>query len=389
MFSFLLAIIYVSFISLGLPDSLLGAGWPVMQHSLNVPLSYAGIISMIIAIGTIISSLFSGFLTRKLNTGLLTALSVATTAIALFGFSVSDSFIALCLWAIPYGLGAGAVDSALNNYVALHYSSRHMNWLHAFWGVGVSISPYIMSFCLTRQLGWNIGYRSVSFLQIILTVVLFCSLPLWKKKTTESNREIETAAPLKTAIKAKGVTYCLVSFFCYCAFECTAGLWASSYMAGIRGVTADTAARFASMFYLGVTGGRFLSGIVADKLGDRKMIRIGGIVMLIGVAMIILPVKTNWVALLGLVIAGLGDAPIYPCIIHSTPTNFGTENSQALVGVQMASAYLGTTLMPPLFGVLADNISLSLYPFYLAVLALTMLVMTHSMNGVVDRNKQL
>ena len=385
MVSLLLAIIYISFISLGLPDPLLGSGWPVMQLELGVPLSYAGIVSMIIAIGTIISSLSSDFLTRKLNTGLLTAISVATTAIALFGFSLSHSFIAICLWAIPYGLGAGAVDAALNNYVALHYSSRHMNWLHAFWGVGVSISPYIMSFCLINKLGWNMGYRSVSTLQLVLTVILFLSLPLWKKRAKSENGNEEASATLKDALKIKGVVFCLIAFFSYCAFECTAGLWASSYMAGARGVDAETAARFAAMFYLGVTGGRFLSGIVADKIGDRRMIQIGGIIMLIGVVMIILPLKTNTIALAGLIVAGLGDAPIYPCIIHSTPTNFGKENSQALVGIQMASAYLGTTLMPPLFGIIAENISLSLYPFYLAVLAVLMLFMTQLMNKIVDK----
>ncbi len=380
MYSLLLAIIYISFVSLGLPDSLLGSAWPIMREGFGVSLSYAGIVSMIISGGTIVSSLMSDKLTRKLGAGLVTAISVGMTALALFGFSLSGTFLSVCLWAIPYGFGAGAVDAALNNYVALHYSSRHMSWLHAFWGVGVSVSPYIMSFCLSRSFGWQMGYRSVAIIQIILTAALFFSLPLWKGKKREVGEEISAEVTLKNAIKIKGVPFVLVAFCAFCAFESTAGLWATSYMVEYRGVNPEIAARFAALFYLGITAGRFLSGFVADKIGDRNMIRIGACVVLCGVGMIILPVQSNTLALAGLLVAGFGSAPVYPCIIHSTPTNFGKQNSQALVGIQMASAYCGSTFMPPLFGVLAEHISISLYPLYLAFFITLMLVMTEIMN---------
>ena len=380
MVSLLLAIIYLSFISLGLPDSLLGAAWPIMRGELGVPLSYAGVVSMIISGGTIVSSLMSDRISRKLNTGLVTAISVLMTAVALFGFSVSGSFFVICLWAIPYGLGAGAIDAALNNYVALHYSSRHMSWLHAFWGVGVSISPYIMSFCLSHELGWSMGYRSVCVIQIVLTAVLFLSLPLWKRGECEEQGEAAPPLTLGQIFRIRGVPFVLIAFLCFCAFESTAGLWASSYMVEHRGVDPQVAARFAALFYLGITVGRFLSGFIADKLGDKNMIRLGTCIMLFGAVMIMLPVKTNVIALAGLLVTGFGSAPVYPCIIHSTPTNFGKQNSQALVGVQMASAYCGSTLMPPVFGLIAQYISIALYPFYLAFFIVMVIVMTALLN---------
>lgn len=380
MYSLLLAVIYLAFVSLGLPDSLLGSGWPVMQIELGVPLSYAGRVSMIIAGCTIISSLSSNYLTNKLGTGLVTALSVAVTTAALFGFSVSNSFSRVCLWAIPYGLGAGAVDAALNNYVAVHYSSRHMSWLHASWGVGVSISPYVMSYCLSHGLGWSVGYKSISVLQIALTTVLFLSLPLWKGNNHDDGEEEKQAVGIKQTLKIRGVPFVLVSFFGFCAFESVAGLWASSYMVGARGVDAETAARFAALFYLGETVGRVLNGFTADRFGDKIMIKSGILVMLIGVALMLLPVKTNAFTFAGLIAAGLGAAPVYPCMIHSTPSNFGNENSQALVGIQMASAYIGSTFMPPLFGIAAERISLTLYPLFLAFFAALMLVMTTALN---------
>ena len=383
MVSLLLAIIYIAFISLGLPDSLLGSAWPIMQGQLGVPLSYAGIITMIIAGGTIVSSLCADRVIRKLGTGLVTAISVALTAAGLMGFSFSTEFWMLCLLAIPYGLGAGAIDAALNNYVALHYSSRHMSWLHAFWGVGVTISPYIMSFCLTRNLGWEMGYRSVSFIQIGLTAVLFAALPLWKRVNTGSKQEEEvtpTVLSVPQALKLKGAPNVLFAFFCYCALESTAGLWASSYLVGFRGVDPETAASFAALYYLGITGGRILNGFIADKFGDRNMIRTGILVLATGVILVALPLPTTLPCLIGLVIIGLGCAPIYPCVIHSTPINFGKENSQSLVGIQMASAYTGSTLMPPLFGLIAQYISIGLYPLYLGIFTLVMLVMTESLN---------
>ncbi len=389
MYSLLLVIIYIAFISLGLPDSLLGSAWPVMQGELNVPVSYAGIVSMIISIGTIISSLMSERLTKKIKTGLLTAISVLITAVALFGFSISKSFIMLCIWAIPYGLGAGAVDAALNNYVAIHYASRHMNWLHCFWGVGAAVSPYIMSYSLQGGYGWNNGYRSVAIVQIILTVILFVSLPLWKRNNSGENgsgsneNESTEVLGLRNAIKIPGVKLVIVTFFGYCALESTAGLWASSYLVLHRGVDAEIAAQFGSLFFIGITLGRLLSGFISDRVGDKNMIRIGLAVIVIGVALVMLPISSNIAAFSGLIIAGLGCAPIYPAIIHSTPSNFGAENSQAIIGIQMASAYTGTTLMPPLFGFIAGKTSIALYPFYMMIFAVLMIIMSEKLNKTV------
>ena len=381
MFSILLAIIYVAFISLGLPDSLLGSAWPVMRLQFGAPLSFAGVISMIIAGGTIVSSLLSDRMTRKLGAGLVTAVSVAMTAAALLGFSISRSLAALCLWAIPYGLGAGAGDAALNNFVALHYSSRHMSWLHCFWGVGASVSPYIMGACLARSGSWEMGYRTVSVIQVALTAGLFLSLPLWREKKGAAGADGGRSGPalgLKGALRIPGVPFILLAFFAYCAAETTAGLWASTYLVEVRGVDPQTAARFASLFYLGITFGRFLNGFVADRLGDRKLIRVGAAVMAAGAAMILMPV--NALALAGLVVFGLGCAPVYPSIIHSTPFNFGAENSQAIIGVQMASAYTGSTFMPPLFGLIAGAAGVRVYPFFLAAFIALLATMTERIN---------
>lgn len=389
MASLLLAVIYAAFISLGLPDSLLGSAWPIMQQALDVPLSFAGVVTMIITGGTIVSSLLSDRFIHRFGTGAVTAVSVAMTAVALFGFSISNAFWMLCLWAIPYGLGAGAIDAALNNYVALHYSSRHMSWLHAFWGIGVSASPYIMSFCLTRQLGWEAGYRSVSVIQAVLTVFLFLTLGWWKKVRHEtlSDDDEVVASPLSLskAVKVKGVPQVLLAFFGYCALETTAGLWATTYMVEYRRIDAETAARFAALFYLGITAGRILNGFVADRFGDKTMIRVGTMTQIAGVVLVALPISTTVVALCGLVVIGLGSAPIYPCIIHSTPRNFGREYSQSLVGIQMAAAYAGSTLAPPIFGVIAQYIHIGLYPLYLGIFAVLMWVMTERLNRIVAK----
>lgn len=393
MASLLIAIIYMAFISLGLPDSLLGSAWPVMYGQLGVPLSYMGLISMIISAGTIVSSFASDFLTRKLGTGLVTAISVFMTAAALFGFSAAGSFAALCVIAVPYGLGAGAVDAALNNYVALHYSSKHMSWLHCFWGVGAAVSPYIMGFCLTSGAGWQKGYLSVSIIQIVLTAILFLSLPMWKKRTsgTDGASEGESAAKplgLKGAFKIKGVPFVLAAFFCYCSMEATAGLWASSYLKEYRGTSEETAAMFASLFYLGITLGRFICGFVADRFGDKKMVRIGVIGAIFGIVLIILPLGTDIFALVGLVVTGVGCAPVYPSIIHSTPFNFGKENSQSVIGIQMAFAYIGTTVMPPFFGVIAENVGIYMYPFYLLLFAGALGLTSELLNKAVVSNRK-
>lgn len=391
MFHLLLAIIYLAFISLGLPDSLLGSAWPTMYQQFDVPVSYAGMISMIIALGTIFSSLQSDRLTRRFGTAKVTAVSVGITAAALFGFSISDSFWMLVLWAIPYGLGAGGVDASLNNYVALHYSSKHMSWLHCMWGVGASVGPYIMSYAMTGGKGWNMGYRYISFIQIVLTIALFISLPLWKKNpgvspatdAPETDNEKNTtdngkSLTLKEIFAIPGAKEILITFFCYCALEQTAGLWASSYLALHHGLTEEVAASYAALFFLGITLGRGISGFITIKLSDTAMIRLGQSIILLGILAMLLPFGDSF-ALIGLILIGLGCAPIYPCIIHSTPANFGADRSQALIGVQMAFAYIGTCLMPPLFGLIANYIQISLFPFFLLAVLILMYVMHEKM----------
>lgn len=373
MYLLLLAVIYLAFISLGLPDSLLGSAWPTVRVTFDVPLSYMGIISMIISGGTIISGLMSERLTKKFGTRAVTVTSVFLTAIALTGFSAVTEFWQMCLWGIPYGLGAGAIDAALNNYVALHYSSKHMSWLHCFWGVGTIISPYIMSYALTHT-SWADGYRSVSYLQFGIGAVLLLTLPLWKVNRNKAAEEGSSELlGLKGALKIKGVPFLLTGFFAYCAAEATTMLWASSYLEGVRGASKDEAAAFGSLFFIGITAGRFLSGFISDKLGDNRMIRLGTGIALLGVVLIALPFRVT--SLAGFVIIGLGCAPVYPCIIHSTPANFGAENSQGIIGIQMASAYVGSTFMPPIFGLIANHISLKLMPIYLAMFFVLLLVM--------------
>ena len=373
--SFLLGIIYLSFISLGLPDALLGAAWPNMYPEFQVPVSYAGMISMIIALGTIISSLQSDRLTRKFGTGKVTAVSVGITALALWGFSISHSFILLCLWAIPYGLGAGSVDASLNNYVALHYASKHMSWLHCMWGIGATLGPYIMGAVLSGGTTWNTGYGIISVLQIVLTAVLIFSLPKWKKQNTLSEETTsEKVLSLKEILAIPGAKAIMVCFFCYCAVEQTTMLWASSYLNLAKGVDARTAASFAGMFCIGITLGRGINGFIAMKLKDRQMIRMGQAIILTGIIIMILPFGQA-VSLIGFSLIGLGCAPIYPCIIHSTPEHFGAECSQAIIGGQMASAYIGTCLMPPLFGLIANHISIRLLPLYLLILLVLMVYM--------------
>ena len=375
MFHLLLAIIYLSFISLGLPDGLLGAAWPTIYPELSVPVSYAGILFAIISGGTVVSSLLSDRLTFRLGTGRVTAISVCMTAAALFGFASSDSYWMLCLWAIPYGLGAGSVDASLNNYVALHYTSRHMSWLHCMWGVGATVGPYIMGAVLSGGGHWSGGYRTVGFIQLALTAVLFLSLPLWKGRPQAEEGGAARPLPLKEVIAIPGAKQIMVTFFCYCALEQSTALWASSYLALYKGVPADTAAFFASMFFIGITAGRALNGFLTMKFTDTQLIRMGQGVILTGICAMLLPLGQG-ASIAGLILIGLGCAPIYPCVIHSTPAHFGAEHSQALIGVQMASAYIGNCLMPPLFGLIANHIHVALLPVYL-LLILGLMVWMH------------
>jgi len=376
MYLLLLAVIYLAFISLGLPDSLLGSAWPVMRTALDVPVSYMGIVSMIISGMTILSSLMSERLTKLFSTRAVTTASVFLTAAALFGFSLSSEFWQLCLWGIPYGLGAGTIDAALNNYVSLHYSSRHMSWLHCFWGVGTIVSPYVMSYALSHSV-WNSGYRMVSYIQFGITAVLLLTLPLWRVNGSVSEKaERKKVLGVKGALKIKGVPCLLLGFFSYCSAEATAMLWTSSYLVGVRHISEKTAAAFGSLFFIGITAGRFVSGLISDRLGDRTMIKLGTAIALFGTLCVILPFVSDIPALAGFIIIGIGCAPVYPCIIHSTPANFGRDNSQAVIGIQMASAYMGSTFMPPVFGILAENVSIKLMPYYIAAFLVLMIILT-------------
>lgn len=378
MFSLLLALIYVSFISLGLPDSLLGSAWPQMQESLGVSLSLGGVISFLITASTILSSLMSHQVIQRFGTGAVTMCSVALTALALFGFSLSNSFFALCLWAIPYGLGAGSVDAALNNFIALHCKAKHMSWLHCFWGIGATGGPYIMGLCLSRGMGWQAGYRTISFLQMALTLILLLSLPLWKKQELPLSGG-ETVRPQTPQwgklLKRPGVKAALTAFFFYSALELTTGLWGSSYMVAVRGISPETAAKWISLFYLGITAGRFFSGFLTLRFSDDAMVRLGEGTAIVGILLMLLPLH-NLFLCLGLILTGLGCAPIYPSLLHATPQRFGKSLSQSLMGTQMAISYLGSTTMPPVSGFLSEKISMGLYPVLLLVFALCMTILT-------------
>lgn len=376
MYSFLLALIYLAFISLGLPDSLLGAGWPVMHTELGVSVSFMGIISMVISGGTIVSSLLSDKLTHKFGTRAVTVASVFLTVAALFGFSFSGSFSMLIIFAVPYGLGAGAIDAALNNYVALHYKAKHMSWLHCFWGVGAIISPFIMSFAL-KNLNWNSGYRIVGFIQLAIALLLLVTLPVWKINKTESTADTKRVG-LTAALKIKGVPFLLIGFFAYCAAEATAMYWASTYFTEVKGISGDRAASFAALFYIGITLGRFASGFITERLGDRRMILLGTGILACGIMILLIPVRSYMTAFAAFLVIGFGCAPIYPCIIHSTPANFGAENSGAIIGIQMASAYVGSTFIPPLFGLFGNAVGFSVMPVYLLAFFALMIIMTEA-----------
>ena len=382
MINLLLAIIYLAFISLGLPDAILGSAWPTMSHDIGAQISWAGGISMVIFAGTIVSALLSDRITKRFGAGKVTFVSVALTALALLGFSFAPNYLVLIFLAIPYGLGAGGVDAALNNYVALHYESRHMSWLHCMWGIGASAGPYVMGFALSCGFGWSAGYQYIAIVQVILTVILFASLPLWNNrkshkllKPIQISKEYSKTLSFSEVLRIPGAKNIFIMFFCYCAIEQTAGLWASSYMVLYGSVNHVVAAGWASLFYVGITAGRFISGFLTMRFNDETMIRLGQLVMILGVIVLLLPLPNHIALVAGFVIIGLGCAPIYPCIIHSTPHYFGADKSQAIVGVQMASAYIGSMLMPAIFGFIGQNVSMSLLPAYLIILLSAMAFM--------------
>ncbi|MBU3160874.1 MFS transporter [Clostridium frigoris] len=388
MLTLLLIIIYLAFISLGLPDSLLGSAWPAMKTDLSVGLSSAGVIFMIVSFGTIVSSLFSDRLIKKIGTGKLTFVSVTMTAMALFGFSVAPSFIWLCIMAIPLGIGGGAVDASLNNFVALHYKAKHMSWLHCFWGVGATIGPIIMSLFISNNNQWKKGYATIAIIQLCLVFILFITLPLWKKVEKRYDKESEEEKITKTTnvFKIPGVKLALVSFVFYCATESTAGLWGSSYLVNYKGLSPGKAARWISLFYGGITLGRLLSGFLTMKLNNKILIRAGQITCIIGAVFLLLPLPIYF-SMIGLILVGLGCAPIFPCMLHETPQRFGKASSQSIMGIQMGFAYMGSMFMPPILGYIASKTSISIFPYFLLCCMLIMLLGSEKINGFIRKRR--
>ena len=383
MLTVLLVIVYIAFISLGLPDAILGSAWTMIYEDLNVPVSYAGLVTMIITGGTIVSSLFSGKMIKKFGTGKVTTFSVFLTAMGLLGVYFAPSFIWICLLAIPLGLGAGAVDAALNNFVANHYEAKHMNWLHCFWGIGATSGPFIMSFYLLKENGWRSGYATIGIIQAILVVGLFLSLPLWRKfeDSNEEEKETSTSINVGALLKLPGAKPTLIAFLCYCGIELTTGLWASSFLVFDSGLSAGLAAKWVSLYYLGITVGRFLAGFLSIKLNNKQMIRLGQLICLLGAVLLIIPFSNNF-KLVGLILIGLGCAPIYPAMLHETPNKFGQDLSQHIMGIQMATAYVGSTIVPPLFGMLSKFSGFGILPGFLLIFIVVMLLSTERANKI-------
>ena len=363
MFSLLLAaIIYIAFISLGLPDSMLGAAWPMMYADLNVPISYAGFISMTVCGGTVVSSIMYSRLARRIPTGIVTAVSVAMTALALMGFSFASSFPMIIALAVILGLGAGAIDAGLNNYVAIHFKARAMSFLHASWGIGTTVGPFLLSYLISIGLGWQEGYRILSTVQFIICIMLFASLPLWKK--AENAEKGDTTAPVPEYRRfCKGaVIPAILAFFAYCSMENTAMIWSATFLVEARGFSEGLAAVSAGVLFWGMTAGRLFSGFISDRLGDRKMLAIGETASLIAILLIaFIPGKLSVAALF---LLGFGFGPIYPSMIHQTPEYFGVERSSEIMGLEMASAYIGSMFMPPVFGLIGRRISMDVFPLF-------------------------
>jgi len=385
----LLPLIYLAYISMGIPDSMLGSAWPVVYPELSVSVSSAGVISMLIAASTIVSSLFTAKLVKALGNGLLTACSVLLTAGALFGFSCAEKFWVLCVLALPYGLGAGAIDSSLNNYLALHFAPRHMSWCHCIWGIGASIGPYLMGYSIGAGLGWRFGYSIVSVIQICLTAVLFCSLSVWntQKAVSFGAEEEETSITTRSALRKKGMKALLIAFFLCSGTEYMTSLWASTYLVSCRGATGEVAANAASLFFAGMTLGRLLAGFFANRLGDKQLIRIGVSWLIAGYILIALPFGTYVPAVVGLFLAGVGISPLYPSVIHETPIYFGREHSKAIIGVQMACAYTGNTLMAPIFGAVGGFAGYWIYPFVLIFCVIAIWLLTERVNRAAETRK--
>ncbi|MEH7082524.1 MFS transporter [Neobacillus drentensis] len=398
MATFFLVIIYMAFISLGLPDSLLGVSWSLMQTEFGAPLEAAGMLFMTIAGGTIISSFASGVVLKRFGTGMVTFFSCLMTAGALFGFYFAPSLVWLFICAIPLGLGAGAVDSGLNNYVASHYKAHHMSWLHCFWGVGATLGPVIMAQFISGQHSWRNGYLTIAGLQFVLVIILFFTLPLWKKvggnsnvNTTNEPENIDSVlsgadfANQKT-MQIRGVKLALISFLFYCGAESTMGLWGSSFLVNVKDLSVDAAAKWVSLYYAGITFGRFITGFITLKIGNRTLIRMGQGIALVGAALLFLPLPSTF-SLIGFIMIGLGLAPIFPCMLHETPTRFGQAHSQTIMGYQMAVAYTGSTFLPPLLGFIAAHSTIGIFPFVIAGFIALMLLGSEKLNAILNRNE--
>ncbi|MCT2536490.1 MFS transporter [Aquibacillus koreensis] len=388
----LLVIIYLAFISLGLPDSLLGAAWPVMHLDIGVPLETGGVLSMTAAVGTVVSSLASGKVIKRFGTGKVTVVSCLMTAMALLGFYFAPSILWMVLFTIPLGLGAGAVDTALNNYVALHYKAHHMSWLHSFWGVGATLGPIIMALFIAGKNGWRGGYLTIAVIQMILVVILLLSLPLWRRVSKEQHAEsVDTEALVSSTtdndlsqvkpLQIKGVKFAMLTFLFYCGVETSVGLWGSSFLVNVKELPAAVAAQWVSFYWGGLTVGRFLTGFITFKMSNRNLIRSGQIIAFVGGALLLLPLPSI-VSLVGFVMIGLGLAPIFPCMLHETPARFGKTHSQTIMGYQMATAYTGSTLMPPLLGFIASYTTIAIFPFFIAIYIGIMLLSTERLNSI-------
>ncbi len=382
----LLALIYLAFISLGLPDAVLGSAWPIISNEINTSVSNMGILTIIISAGTIISSLNASKFIAKFKVHKIVTASILTTAFALFGFSISRHFWQLVLFSIPYGLGAGCVDAVLNNYAAINLKSIHINWLHCMWGVGASLGPYIMGLVLTSSYSYSFGYLILVFIQLALAFFIFINGKAFNKQNENSNfSETKTKAlSIKEALNIKGVFYIMIAFFCFSAIEQTTGMWASSYLVFVKGIEKEIAAGFGAIFYLGIAVGRAFSGILSLKFSDKQLIRAGSVIMVMGVSLLFLPLS-DYFTYLSLLAIGIGSSPVFPAIIHSTPYNFGAENSQSIVGIQMAAAYTGTLTMPALFGVIGRNISFDLYPVFICVFIVLMFLMYEIMLKKIEK----
>ncbi|WP_179032832.1 MFS transporter [Paenibacillus kribbensis] len=404
MATWFLIVIYLAFVSLGLPDSLLGSAWPVMWPDMGASLGSAGILSMVVAGGTIISSLASGNLIQRLGTGKVTLISCLLTAGALLGFSMAPFMFWLVILAIPLGLGAGAVDAALNHYVAENYKAHHMNWLHCFWGLGATMGPIIMSYYIADHNSWRGGYTAVAMIQFALVLILFVTLPLWKRSAAchepvsaqndvqhdqAESVLLQTEGNVKTnVLHIKGVKPSLIAFLFYCGVESTVGLWGASYLVGARHITAETAAGWISLYYGGITIGRMITGFITLKVHNRVLIRCGQLVAIAGGGILLLPLP-GALSLVGFILIGLGLAPIYPGLLHETPTRFGRGNSARLMGYQMAVAYTGTTFLPPLFGIIATQTSINLFPFVVLVFLIFMLMSAEGVNRILNQREKV